>query len=64
MILALRIFGLFVLAGLAMAAFGLGVSFLIPMDPINLRAGMLLSVLAFSVIGLFYAMRFWVRINR
>ena len=55
---ALRIFGCAVLAGLAMALLGFGMSLLIPVDPIRLHAGMIVAVLTWAVIGLVYSGRF------
>jgi hypothetical protein len=63
-ILALRVLGIFVLGGIAMAAFTFGVSLLISVDTLHLYVAMFVSVLGFSVIGLFYSAIFFVRISR
>jgi hypothetical protein len=62
--MALRIFGLFVLAGLAMALFAFGMSFVISMDATHLHAGMFAAVLAFAVIGAFYSVRYFIRVSQ
>jgi hypothetical protein len=62
--MALRIFGLFVLAGLAMAAFTFGMSFVISVDTTHLHAAMFVAVLAFVVIGMFYSVRYFIRVSR
>jgi hypothetical protein len=62
--MALRIFGLFVLAGLAMAAFTFGMSFVISVDRTNLHIAMFVAVIAFAVFGVFYAARYFIRVSR
>jgi hypothetical protein len=62
--MVLRIFGLFVVAGFAMALFAFGMSFVISVDATHLHAAMFVSILAFFVIGMFCSIRYFIRVSR
>lgn len=63
-IMALRIFGLFIIAGLTIAAFAFGMSFVISVDVTHLHAAMFVAVLAFAVIGAFYSVKCFIRVSK
>jgi hypothetical protein len=61
--MALRIFGVFVLSGLAMALVVFGASFVVLLDPLRVHVGMFLAVATWVVVGVFSG-RFLIRVLR
>lgn len=61
---ALKIQAMFVAAGIAMVLFGYALSFVIAMDRLRLRAGMMALFAFWVVLGGIYSIRFFIRASR